>query len=413
MKSRSLPDAIVAGFIPLIDSAVLVVAGELGFAEQQGIELKLVRETSWANIRDRIAVGHLDVAHMLAPMAIAGNLGLAPLPAALIAPMALGTGGNTITVSNALWAQMTEFGASGAGDPAGIAKSMAGAFQVRKSRGLPLPVFGIVHPYSSHHYELAYLLGFAGVRPGIDVELTVVPPSLMTDALARGQLDGFCVGEPWGSMAVARGVGVIATTKAAIWKASPEKVLGLRLDWAERNPELLAALLRALYLAACWCEQADNRPRLAAILSQDRYLGLPEAILLESLQGGRPGGREDQRASLGAPFMFADRASTFPWSSHASWFYSQMVRWGQVRHSAANAAKARETFRPDLYRSALGPLGVAVPSSNSKVEGALTAATPVGSPTGRLVLGPDGFFDGRIFDPDRVDDYIAGFEVHA
>jgi NitT/TauT family transport system ATP-binding protein len=270
-------------------------------------------------------------------------------------------------------------------------------------------VFGIVHPHSSHHYELAYLLGYAGVRPGADVELTVVPPSLMADALAGGQLDGFCAGEPWGSIAVSRGAGVIATTKAAIWRSSPEKVLGMRLDWAERNAERLASLLCALYLAACWCDVPENRPRLAAILSHDRYLDLPEHLLLASLEGRQREGPPGASAGPGSQFMFAERASTFPWSSHAAWFYSQMVRWGQVEHTPQNAAKARATFRPDIYRAALGPLGIAVPSSNAKVEGALTSPTPVGSPTGRLVLGPDGFFDGRIFDPARLDAYIAGF----
>ncbi len=399
---------ITAGFIPLIDGAVLLAAATQGFAEAEGIELQLVRETSWANIRDKIAVGHLDVAHMLAPMPIANNLGLTPLPARLIAPMALGTGGNAIALSRGIWEEVQRHGVAPDGDAARLAMSLKAVIGERPGR----LTFGIVHPHSSHHYELAYLLGYAGIRPDVDVSLAVVPPALMPDALETGQIDGFSVGEPWGTVAAMRRIGTIATTKSAIWRSSPEKVLGLRLDWAEKNPDTLSRLIRALYRAATWCDEPDNRDALVAMLAQSVHLDMETSAIRAALEGRfAPAPREGE--AKGPIFRFAKAAASFPWQSHALWFYSQMVRWGQTEFRSADVEIARRTFRPDLYRAALAPLGVTIPGANAKIEGALSLPTPVGATRGQLVLGPDGFFDGRIFDPDDVTEYIAGFEISA
>ncbi|WP_287369875.1 ABC transporter substrate-binding protein, partial [Mesorhizobium sp.] len=211
---------------------------------------------------------------------------------------------------------------------------------------------------------------------------------------------------PWNSVSVVAGTGHIATVKAAIWKTSPEKVVGVRKAWAEKHPEALSALLRALHHAARWCEDPANRGELAALMAQPSFLGVSPALQMPILTGhlALGGGAELTVEDFFLPF---GKAANFPWKSHALWFYTQMVRWGQIKHSAAHMALARDAYRPDLYRAALKPLGVALPGANAKVEGALTAATPVGSAGASLVLGPDGFFDGRIFDPDRIDDYLA------
>ena len=393
---------IAAGFMPLLDSAILVVAKAKGFAEDEGVALKLARESSWANIRDRLAVGHFQVAHMLAPMPIAGNLGLTPLPSRTIAPMALGLGGNAVTVSNALWARMLDHGARETLDAATNGAALAAAIRaVPEGR----PRFAVVHPYSGHNYELRYWLAACGVDPERDIEIIILPPPLMTEALASGALDGYCVGEPWNTAAVMQGLGHIATVRASIWRSSPEKVLGVEERWAGDNPEALAALLRALYRAAIWCADPANREALSALMAEPAHVGLPAEWMAPALSG-------DIRVSsvdivrVEDFFMPLARGATFPWKSHALWFYTQMVRWGQVAHSPENEAIARETYRPDLYRSALKPLGAALPAANSKIEGALTAPTPVGASGATLTLGPDGFFDGGLFDPDKVDEYI-------
>jgi len=397
------PFEIRAGIMPLLDSALLVAAREMGFAEAEGVQLSLTRESSWANIRDRLAVGHFDVAHMLAPMPIACNLGLTPLAARTVVPMALGLGGNAMTASNALWASMVEAGAPGDLDPAGTGAALASV--LRRRTQSELLRFAVVHPHSAHNYELRYWLAASGIDPDRDVEIVIVPPPLMADALGSGRIDFYSAGEPWNTAAVAKGVGRIVTVKAAIWKSSPEKVLGVAAIFAGQQPEALEALLRALYRAAEWCAAPAHHGDLAQMLSGDAYVGCPAEWLLPAIRGRIETGGDIVRV----PDFFVTQAgaATFPWKSHALWFYSQMVRWSQVAASPAVGAIARETYRPELYRAALKPLGVALPGANAKVEGALKVPTPVGSAGASLTLGPDGFFDGRIFDPDRIDAYIA------
>lgn len=396
---------ITAGFIPLLDAALLIAAREKGFDEAEGVELSLIRETSWANIRDRLAVGHVQVAHMLAPMPIACNLGLTPLASRTYAPMALGLGGNAVTVSNALWAEMEAHGARADLDPVAAGAALKAIVGARSKAGQDPLRFAVVHPYSGHNYELRYWLAACGVCPDRDVEIVILPPPLMPDALASQSIDGYCVGEPWNTAAIEAGRGRIATVKAAIWKSSPEKLLGVQARWADENPEALAALLRALYRSARWCAGPANRLELASLLAKPAYLAMPTDWMMPALSGViRTGGEVRKVEDFFLPLA---KAATFPWKSHALWFYTQMVRWGQIQHDKENEAIARDTYRPDLYRAALKPLGVALPGANAKVEGALRIATPVGSAGESLVLGPDGFFDGGLFDPDEIDAYVA------
>lgn len=393
-----------AGFLPLTDSAILIAAKERGFAEAEGIALNLVRETSWANVRDKLAVGQFEISHSLAPMPIAANLGLTPFDTRLIAPMALGLGGNAITVSTALLARMQDCGFSGL-DAAAAGRALAEVVAAGKSRGDKPLQFGVVHPFSGHNFELRYWLSAAGISPDSDIEIVILPPSLMADALASGQIDGYCVGEPWNSIAVARGAGRIITTKSSIWASSPEKVLAVREDWAGENADTLHALLRALYRSAEWCGQPSNHSELASLLGSSAYLDQPAEFILPALDGSILGASVP---SGGRDFFQPHaRAATFPWQSHALWFYSQMVRCGYVDHSAANAVTARQSYRPDIYRAVMTGLGAPVPSANSKVEGALTETIAVGASSQFLYLGPDGFFDGAVFDPDRLDAYIT------
>ncbi|MBU1211547.1 MAG: ABC transporter substrate-binding protein [Alphaproteobacteria bacterium] len=396
-----------AGFIPLVDCAPLVAACELGFAEAEGINLTLSRETSWATVRDKLAVSHFDAAHILAPMPVAANLGLGPLPTPMVVPMALGTGANSITVSMALWDKLSEHMQSNDFDATASIDALAKVLQ-RRSDCLPQLQLGIVHPHSAHHYELAYWLASRGIMPGRDVDLVVVPPSLMPAALASGHIDGFCAGEPWGTVAANDGAGVILTTNAHIWRNSPEKVLGVRSAWAEQNPDCLEAVVRAVYRAAEWCDQSENQDDLARLLAKTCYVAQSIELIRPCLARRLKAGDGTLHPIEGF-LSFATNAATFPWASQALWFYSQMVRWGQALPGEAAEFAARKTYRPDIYRSALKPLGIAIPSANAKVEGALQGPTPVGSTSGHLRLGPDTFFDGKIFDPDQLSAYLAGF----
>lgn len=385
-----MPEIVTAGFLPLTDSGILIAAKECGFAEEEGIALDLIRETSWANIRDRIAVGHFQAAHMLAPMPIASNLGLTPLNLSLIAPMALGLGGNAITVGAELWNAMSGAGAHDVRDPMAAGQALCTVIAERQKAGLKPLQFGVVHPHSGHNFELRYWLAACGIHPECDVEIVIVPPPLMADALSSQRIDGFCVGEPWNSVAVAAGDGRIATVKAAIWKNSPEKVLGVRADWADANPASLSRLVRALYRAAQWCGTPGNERDLAGLLARPEYLGQRKFLIAKALEGAVDVSPKltEHMADFFVPF---DGHATFPWKSHALWFYTQMVRWGQVKHDPEHLSKVWSSYRPDLYRLALDPMSVDLPEADTKIEG---------QPQG-------GFFDQRVFDPQQVESYLA------
>jgi two-component system, oxyanion-binding sensor len=244
-------------------------------------------------------------------------------------------------------------------------------------------------------------LAASGIDADENVTITIVPPAMMGDALATGAIDGFCVGEPWNSNAVAQGLGEVVTTKASIWKSSPEKVLGLRKNWAEENRENLNALLVALHNAAMWCSSPVNRDEMARILAKPHYIGVDEKTIGKGLIGNI------QRDQTQEDFLiFSERAANFPWVSHALWIYSQMVRWKQIQYTSESEKIVSQTYRPDIYRQALGPLGVSLPGGSSKVEGALTETTRVPASGGPLTLGPDGFFDGIAFDPSDIKAYL-------
>ncbi|WP_454811627.1 CmpA/NrtA family ABC transporter substrate-binding protein [Labrys neptuniae] len=412
-KGRDGIADLTLGFIPLVDAAPLVVAKEKGFAAAEGLELKLARETSWANIRDRVMLGHFDAAHMLGPMPIASTLGLGHVEVPMIAPFSLGLGGNAITLAPTLFARMEEEGADLDAGPATIGAALAKVVAKRPAAGQAPLTLAVVHPFSGHNYELRYWLAAAGIDPDRDIRLVVLPPPFMVDAMREGQIDGFCVGEPWNSLAVEAGVGVIAVTKSTLWRQGPEKVLGLRADFAERTPDRLAALLRALHGAARWAGDAGNRSELAHILAAPDYLDRPPEIIGQALSGVLVRRRHEAAAEIPDFLVFHDHAANFPWASHALWFYSQMVRWGQVDYSTALAQRVGQVYRPDLYRAALAGTGIDLPRASAKVEGALRQATPVASRHGTMVLGPDGFFDGRLFDPDDIEGYLRSFRVSA
>jgi len=396
------------GFLPLVDSAILIAAHKMGFAAAQGLRLDLSREASWANIRDKLVYRHFDAAHMLAGLPIAATLGLSRAPTPLLAPFSLGLNGNAVTLATRLAAGIEAQGAALDPDrPADAAHALAAEVARRTAAGLPLLRLGIVHRFSSHNYILRYWLAFAGLDPDRDVQLVIVPPPLMADALAADEIDGFIVGEPWSSVAVAAGTGRIVALGCRIWQRGIEKVLGVRADWADANADTLSALLRALDAAAAWCGNAANRGVLTGLLARPEYLDKPAAMIAGILSGQLATGAG---TTADAPdfLVYYKGAANFPWVSQALWLYSQMVRWDQVVPSAAAEAAVRGVFRPDLYRRAVGGGPTPVPGANAKVEGALKTPIAVGSRAGRLSIGPDIFFDRRSFDPDHLDAYLAG-----
>jgi two-component system, oxyanion-binding sensor len=399
---------VVIGFVPLLDCATLVAAATQGFAAAEGLELALIRETSWANIRDRVLVGHFDAAHMLAPMAIASSLGIGHLKVPMLAPISLGLGGNAITLSASLWEEVEREGGSLNAPPATQGMALHRVLTRRRARGEAPVTLAMVYPFSAHNYELRYWLAACGIHPDQDVRLVVLPPPLLVDAMREGQIDGFCVGEPWSSLAVESGVGRIVTTSTDIWRASPEKVLGMRVSWAEQHPDTLSALVRAVYHAANWCDDPANHAQLAHVLAQPQYVGASAEVLSRGLSGKLLRAPGIDATTTNEFLVFAKRAATFPWRTHALWFYSQMVRWRQIAASDASAQSAAQCYRPDLYRAALSGVPADIPAADMKLE-EFGEAVSVASTSGSLSLGHQGFFDKRTFDPQQLSRYVTSF----
>lgn len=271
-------DEVRIGFIPLVDCAVIVAAHQVGFAERHGLRLTLSREPSWAAIRDKVAFGVLDAAHMLAPMPVAMSLGLGGQPVVpMVAPWGLGTGGNAITVSAPLHRAMTEADPDAmAGPPALRARALAKVAACRRAAGQPRPRLASVYPFSCHEFELRTWLAAGGVAEE-SVELLVIPPPRMVENLANGLIDGFCVGEPWNALAEAEGLGRAVATKDDVAPGTPEKVLGMTRHWAEAHPDTVRRLGQALSDAAAW---AGTHPaELSDLLSRPKFTGVSADIL--------------------------------------------------------------------------------------------------------------------------------------
>lgn len=381
-------------YIPLIDAAPLIMAQEMGFAADEGIALDLVAAPSWSSVRDMLAFGRVDAAHMLSPVPIAMAMGLGGVTTAISAVSVLSVNGNVIGVGRAiadrLLADGFDFDFS---DPRRAAAALC------KVREGPLR-FGVPFPFSMHVALLRYWAGATDL--GADgLEVRTIPPPLMSAALAAGDIDAFCVGEPWGSVAVDQGVGALLLPGNAIWQFAPEKVLAVRTDWAETEPDLLGRLMRAVWRAGRWLSAPESRATAGEILSRGEYLGVSSELIDRALTGHMiVTSRGDQRQIMDF-IEFHAGAATFPWRSQASWIARQ-IRAEHGTDVISDLDAVASVYRTDLHRRHLQSAAADLPGASSKLEGAIRHETPVASAGGRLILRPDTFFDGRIFDPDRL-----------
>lgn len=381
------------GYVPLVDSAPLIIARELHFAADEGINLNLLRQPSWSALRDLLAMGHLEAAHILSPLPIAMSLGLGGLSAQIDTLMVLSVNGNVIGVSAAIADKMRSNGWSGA-----FLDAQGTATALLQASDKPLKV-GIPFPYSMHAHLFDYWLRNNPHLRSDSFQIVYTPPPLMAAAIENGDLDVFCVGEPWGSVGVENGAAELILPGSAIWSFAPEKVLGVRRVWATENPDLTAALMRAVYRAARWLDQPDNRVLATAILARSEHLDLPETVIDHALSGNIITHQSGLGTHVPNFLMFHQGAATFPWRSQAAWIATQIAaRHGLDRTDAIRIARA--CFRTDLYRQNLSPIGVDMPGASEKIEGALQQPTPVSSTNGSMVLGPDRFFDDAQFDSD-------------
>jgi nitrate/nitrite transport system substrate-binding protein len=368
------------GIIALTDCAPIVMAHELGLLKKHGIESTISKEASWAVIRDKLALGENQATHMLYGMPYASTLGLLGSPKKpMIIPFGLDRNGQGITLSRSLLEK-------GIKTPA----ELKPAVEAAKAAGTPM-TFAMTFPPGTHAMWMRYWLASGGINPDKDVTLITIPPPQMVANMKVGKMDGFCVGEPWNARAIADGIGFTAIATQGIWRDHPEKVLGFTAEFAEKNPRTVQAILRAMLESAQWCEQLENRPELAQVVSRPEYINTAPESILGRLVGDYDYG--DGRTEKDPYYMtFFARDTTFPLKSHGVWWLSQFRRWGMIGPDIDYRATVDRVHRPDLWRAAAKGLGLPAPAEDSKTE---------------------TLFDGVAFDPRDPERYALAFPVHS
>jgi nitrate/nitrite transport system substrate-binding protein len=404
------PD-LTLGIVPLTDCAPIAVGVERGFFAQRGLRVTTNREASWASVRDKVAFGVLDGAQMIAPMTLATTLGIGGVQCDLVTGLNLDLNGNAITLSSDLFEQMLAVDPTSASHRPMTADALRQVIALRRQQGKPTLSFGVVFPISTHNYELRYWLASAGIDPDQDVNLVVVPPSKMVDAMKAGHIAGFCVGEPWNSVTVEQGLGWVAITKHELWNNSPEKVLAVTRNWAERFPGTHLALIESLIEACRWIDEPANRGEVCDILSMPQYVGVEASIIARSMTGTFVYAPGEAAVPMPDFNVFHRYGANYPWRSHAVWFLTQMLRWGQLDHPIDVMQVAASVYRPELYRAAASALGIACPREDDKPEGVHAQPWSLPSDTDIVGMGPELWFDGSRFDPQQPLHYLRGFAV--
>jgi len=381
---------ISVAYMPLVDAAPLIVAQEMGFAQGEGIALDLIAAPSWSSVRDMLAFGRVDAAHMLSPVPLAMGLGLGGVTTQVSSVSNLSVNGNVIGVGRALEVKLRA-----AGYGFDFADPIAAADALIQVADGPI-TFGVPFPFSMHVELLRYWTDATGLSDrGITVR--TVPPPLMAQTLAAGEVDAFCVGEPWGSVAVEADAGALILPCKAIWAFAPEKTLAVRTDWAETEPDLLGRLIRAVWKAGRWLSDPATHATASFLLSRKAYLDVPPELIDRALSGHMTISRRGDLRRVDRFVEFHEGAATFPWLSQGKWIAERLQR----ANGAASLSDTRiaQIVRPDLHRQHLAKTGCDLPGASAKVEGAILSPTPVATAHGEITLQPDCFFDGQIFDP--------------
>ncbi len=410
------------GFIKLTDMAPLAIAYEKGYFEDEGLYVTLEAQANWKVLLDGVISGSLDGAHMLAGQPLAATIGYGT-KADIITPISMDLNGNAITVSNDIWAQMKQnvpTDSSGKTIHPINASSLKPVVDDFKESGKPFKM-GMVFPVSTHNYELRYWLAAGGLHPGYyapetgdtsgtidaDVLLSVTPPPQMPATMEAGTIYGYCVGEPWNQQAVFKGIGVPVISDNGIWKDNPEKVFGMREDFYSKNPNTTIRIVKAMLRAAKWLDENDNANRMEAvkILSKPNYVGADEKVIANSMTGFFEYEKGDKRDEPDFNIFFRKNA-TYPYYSDATWYLTQMRRWGQISESKSDswyAEIAKKVYRPDIYEIAAKEL---------IAEGYMKASDFPNFSTETGYKPPQTeFIDNIAFDGTQPNEYLAKFSI--
>ncbi len=374
------------GFIPLTDCASVVMASVLGFDKKYGVKIVPTKEASWAGVRDKLVNGELDMAHVLYGLVYGVHLGVGGPKKDMAVLMTLNNNGQAITLSKKL-------ADKGAVDGAGLAKVMASD----KREDGQVRTFAQTFPTGTHAMWLYYWMASFGINPIKDAKVITVPPPQMVANMRVGNMDGYCVGEPWNHRAIIDGIGITAVTTQDIWKDHPEKVLGTTGDFVKKHPNTARAVMMAVIEAGRWIDaNLSNKNKMAETIADKSYVNTSvdaiNARILGRYQNGASGKDAKTWDDPNHMKFFNDGAVNFPYLSDGMWFLTQHKRWGLIKEHPDYLAVAKQINQVELYKQAASALKVSVPKD---------------------VLRSSKMIDGVVWDGKDPKKYADGFAVKA
>jgi nitrate/nitrite transport system substrate-binding protein len=371
-------DEVKIGFIPLTDCASVVMASVLGFDKKYGIKITPSKEASWPSVRDKLVNGELDAAHVLYGMIYGLQLGISGPKKEMAVLMTLNNNGQAITLSKKL-------ADKGAVDGPSLQKVIA--------RDKGEYTFAQTFPTGTHAMWIYYWLAASGIDPFKDVKAISVPPPQMVANMRVGNMDGFCVGEPWNHRAILDGIGITAITTQDIWKDHPEKVLGTQLEFVKKNPNTARAMTMACLEAGRWIDASlQNKLKMAETIADKSYVNTSVDAINQRILGRYQNGLGKTWDDPNSMKFFNDGLVPFPYLSDGMWFSTQHRRWGLLKEDIDYLAVAKQINQIDLYKEAASQLNISVPKDPMR--------------SSKLM-------DGIVWDGKNPKAYAAGFKIHA
>jgi nitrate/nitrite transport system substrate-binding protein len=366
------------GFIPLTDCASVVMASVLGIDKKYGVKIIPTKEASWAGVRDKLVNGELDFAHALYGLIYGVHLGTSGPKKDMAVLMTLNQNGQGITLSKKL-------ADKGAVDAASLAKLMA-----TDKRDY---TFAQTFPTGTHAMWLYYWLASVGINPLKDAKVITVPPPQMVANMRVGNMDGYCVGEPWGHRAIADGIGITATTTQDIWPDHPEKVLGTTAEFAKKYPNTARAVTAAILEASKWIDAGlQNKMKMAETIADKAYVNTSVDVINQRILGRYQNGLGKTWDDKNHMKFYADGNATFPYLSDGMWFLTQHKRWGLLKDHPDYLNVAKQINHIDIYKQ---------------------AATASNTPVPKEAMRTSKFMDGVVWDGKDPKKYADNFKVKA
>ena len=367
--------AVTIGFIPLTDCASVVMAAVKGFDKKYGLTITPSKEASWASVRDKLVNGELDASHVLYGMVYGLQLGVGGPQKDMAVLMNLNHNGQAVTLSRQLYDKGVKDGAS--------LKKLVDSEQREYT-------FAQTFPTGTHAMWIYYWLAAHGIDPMKDVKTITVPPPQMVANMRVGNMDGYCVGEPWNARAIVDSIGFTANTTQEIWKDHPEKVLGTTREFVERYPNTARAMVMAVLEASRYIDTLANRPEVSTVIAAKSYVNTDAAVIEGRMRGAYDNGIGKKWQDANYMKFYNDGYVNYPFLSDGMWFMSQHRRWGLLKADPDYLAVAKAVNRIDIYSQAAGALKVPIPKSPYR--------------SAKLI-------DGVVWDGKSAQQYAAAFKI--